>query len=102
MKMFNFRKFLEMASFTLPKSIEINNQEVEAIDMQFEKFPKTLDKNGRVMNQGSKFIAEIPNSNYYVAYDGKGKSFITKNYKQYLDDGYEIINKNWYKKAHLI
>lgn len=72
--------------------------------MHFEFYPKTKNKQGKVMNQGSKFIAKIPNSNDYLAYNGQGRSFtINSEEKQkYLSHGYEIIDKNWHKKANLI
>jgi hypothetical protein len=100
----NFRQFYEMASFTLPHSINIDGEKVQAIDMQFELSPKTLDKNGKVMNQGSKFIAKMPNSSDYLVYNGEGYSIFADRDNLYnlLEKGYELIPKDWWKKARFI
>lgn len=100
----DFRQFFEMASFTLPHSIDVNGENITAIDMQFELEPKTINKNGKVMNQGSKFIAKIPNSNTYLVYNGEGYSFFSNKSELYdlLKNGYELIPKNWWKKARFI
>jgi hypothetical protein len=103
--MIGFKNFFkEMASFSLPRKIEILGKEYEAIDMQFEKEPKTLDKQGNVMNQGSKFFAKLPNSDKYIVYDGEGYSqFSSPNKIEVLVKlGYEQIPEDWYKKALFI
>jgi len=101
----NFKNFFEMASFTLPEVINFDGNKVGSVDMQFELPPKTIDKNGRVMNQGSKFIAKMPNSNSYLAYDGKGYSYFI-NKKDAVDllisHEYEKIPNNWWEKAIFI
>lgn len=93
-----------MASFTLPKKISVFGKEYDAVDMQFEKEPKTLDKNGHVMNQGSKFFAKLPDSNNYIVYDGKGYSqFSSPNKVEILLKlGYEEVPEGWHKKAAFI
>jgi hypothetical protein len=100
----NFRNFLEMASFTLPHFINLDGEKINAIDMQFELSPKTINKNGKTMNQGSKFIAKMPNSNNYLAYDGKGYSFFTNKDEiiELLVQGYEKIPNDWWQKARFI
>ena len=100
----NFKQYFEMASFTLPHPIEINGELVDAIDMQFEIYPPTKNTNGKTMNQGSKFIAKIPNKNKYIAYDGKGISkFIKKDQiPKFSLQNYETVPKNWWLKARLL
>lgn len=100
----NFKQYFEMASFTLPHSIEINGEDVDAIDMQFEIYPPTKNKNGKIMNQGSKFIAKIPQQNKYIAYDGKGlaKFVQPKDIPELAIDNYEKIPNGWWLKARLL
>lgn len=100
----NFKEFLEMASFTLPQVIDLNGDKIDAVDMQFELPPRTIDKNGKTMNQGSRFIARMPNSNNYLAYDGKGYSFFISKQEMFdlLSQGYEKIPNDWWKKARFI
>lgn len=103
--MINFKKFLEMASFTLPQNIKIKNQDYVAVDMMFEKNPRTVNRNGKIMNQGSKFIAKIPNSKKYLAYDGQGEAKIIPNEEAKIleiEKEYEKIPNNWWKKARFI
>lgn len=99
-----FKEYLEMASFSLPRRISIFGNKYDAIDMQFEKDPKTLDKNGHVMNQGSKFFAKVPDSDSYIVYDGEGYSqFSSPNKVEILLKlGYEEVPEDWYKKAAFI
>lgn len=102
--MINFKQYFEMASFTLPYSIEINGVYVDAIDMQFEISPPTKNKNGKTMNQGSKFIAKIPDKDKYIAYDGKGSATFVKqkDMPQLAMDNYEKIPEDWWVKARLL
>ena len=105
MHMIKFKDFFyEMASFSLPRKIEIFGKEYSAVDMQFELPLKTLDKNGNVMNQGSKFFAKVPNSGKYLVYDGKGYSQFSSSNKEevLLKLGYERVPDDWYKKASFI
>lgn len=99
-----FKEYIEMASFSLPRKISIFGKEFNAIDMQFEKEPKTLDKNGHVMNQGSKFFAKLPDSNNYIVYDGKGYSQFSSPNKIdiLLKLGFYEDPEDWYKKADFI
>jgi hypothetical protein len=99
-----FKCFLEMASFTLPHPIVIDGEYVTAVDMQFEKYPRTINDSGKVMNQGSKFVAKIPNSSDYIVYDGAGNSnFINKNdIIEYITKGFNKISGDWWKKAFFI
>ena len=62
------------------------------------------DKNGKTMNQGSRFVARMPNSNNYLAYDGKGYSFFISKQEMFdlLSQGYEKIPNDWWKKARFI
>jgi hypothetical protein len=96
------KKLKEMASFSLP--IDVKDKKYSAIDMQFELEPKTLDKDGHVMNQGSKFLAKIPDSNNYIVYDGRGYARLASHseVQLLLNMGYDIISDDWYKKANLI
>ncbi len=93
-----------MASFTLPHPIVIDGEYVTAIDMQFEKYPRTINDSGRVMNQGSKFVAKIPDSSDYIVYDGAGNSnFINKeNIIEYITKGFSKIGSDWWKKAFFV
>ena len=101
----------EMASFTIPDSFVITipaGDSVEkaiAIDMLFEKNPKTIDKdNGMVMNQGSRFIAKLPNKDLYFVYNGlRGLSdeLITKEEAYKLSDKFNILDDIWWKKANI-
>ena len=103
--MINFKEFLEMASFTLPQNIKIKNQDYVAVDMMFEKDPRTLNKNGKIMNQWSKFIAKIPNAKKYLSYDGQGEARIIPNKEAKIleiEKEYEKIPNNWLKKARFI
>jgi hypothetical protein len=103
--MLSFKKFFqEMASFSLPRKISIAGGEYSAIDMQFEIPPKTLDRNGNVMNQGSKFFAKIPDSENYIVYDGKGYSQFSSPNKEVIliKQGYEKVPDDWHKKAVFI
>jgi hypothetical protein len=99
-----FKQFLEMASFTLPHPVKIKDQIVAAVDMQFEKSPPTINQSGRVMNQGSNFIARIPNTSIYLAYDGAGHAkFISKDkIAEYLAAGFQQINDDWWEKAFFV
>lgn len=96
--------FYEMASFSLPNKIIIGDKEYDAIDMKFEDEPKTLDRYGHVMNQGSKFFAKLPNKNRYIVYDGEGYSqfFSPNKIEILLKLGYEEVPDNWYEKAIFI
>lgn len=101
----NFRNFIEMASFTLPKLIKIDDKRYAAIDMMFEKKPTTYNKDGKVMNQGSKFVAKIPDSGEYLVYDGEGEAFFassSKAKKLINQKEYEEIPDTWWKKARFI
>lgn len=101
----NFKQFFrEMASFSLPRKININGKDYVGIDMMFEKEPKTLDKNGKVMNQGSKFFAKLPDQEKYVVYDGKGYSQFSspKKIEIFTKLGYEKVPDNWHEKANMI
>jgi len=93
-----------MASFTLPHPIKIDGEYVTAIDMQFEKLPRTRNDSGKVMNQGSKFVAKIPNSSDYIVYDGAGNSdFVSENdIIRYTEEGFSKIVGEWWKKAFFI
>lgn len=99
-----FREYLEMASFILPHKLRIGDSVVSAVDMQFEKHPATINSDGRVMNQGSKFIAKVPQSPDYLSYDGQGSSeFVKKdNLIDYIKKGFHKIPDNWWKKANFI
>lgn len=99
-----FKKWFEMASFTLPVPLKIKNKKIHAIDMQFELDPVTLNKNGRVMNQGSKFLAKIPDSNNFIGYDGDGYSFLVSKDKalKLMALDYEKIPNDWYFKARFL
>lgn len=98
------RFFQEMASFSLPRKTSISGEEYNAVDMQFEIEPKTIDRNGNVMNQGSKFFAKLPDSENYIVYDGRGYSqFSSPNKEEILiKQGYERIPDDWHKKAVFI
>jgi hypothetical protein len=100
-----FKSWFEMASFTLPNSIKINGQNYSAIDMQFELDPKTVNKDGKVMNQGSKFVARFPFEDKYLIYDGQGNAGVFPK-KQALrvleDEEYEKIPDNWWVKAKFL
>lgn len=101
----NFRRFFqEMASFSLPRTIKIKGDNYNGIDMMFEKEPKTLDRSGRIMNQGSKFFAKLPDQNRYIVYDGKGfAQFSSPNKIEILSKlGYEQIPDDWHLKANFI
>ena len=99
-----FREYLEMASFTLPHKLRIGDKIVSMVDMQFEKSPATVNSDGRVMNQGSMFIAKIPGSLDYLSYDGQGNSeFVKKvSLSDYMKKGFQKISSNWWKKADFI
>jgi hypothetical protein len=99
-----FKDYYEMASFTLPRKIHIKDADVNAIDMQFELGRPTVNKYGKVMNQGSKFLAKIPDSEMYLTYDpDSGANFINTNDVEYfLQNGYEEIPDDWWKKARFI
>jgi hypothetical protein len=99
-----FKQFLEMASFTLPHPIKIGDDYVTAVDMQFEKDPPTINDSGKVMNQGSKFVAKIPNSSDYLVYSGFGESdFVNKkDIFDYLNRGFSKIGGDWWKKAFFV
>jgi len=101
----NFKNFIEMASFTLPKLIKIDDKKYGAVDMMFEKEPTTYNKDGKVMNQGSKFIARVPDAGEYLAYNGGGDAFFVDSEKAeelLKDEGYEEIPDTWWKKARFI
>lgn len=101
----NFKQFFqEMASFFLPRKVKIKDKNYVAIDMMFEKEPKTLDKNGKVMNQGSKFFAKLPDEEKYIVYDGRGfTQFSSPNKIEILTKlGYERVPDDWHKKANMI
>ncbi len=100
----NFKQYFEMASFTLPHPIKVNGEHIDAIDMQFEIYPPTKNKEGKTMNQGSRFIARLPGKNKYIAYDGKGTSqFINKSdLPEFMMNSYEIIPNNWWYKARML
>lgn len=101
----NFKNYIEMASFTLPKLIKIDDKRYNAIDMMFEKEPTTYNKDGKVMNQGSKFIARVPDAGEYLAYNGGGDAFFVDSKKAeelVSDKGYEDIPDTWWKKARFI
>jgi hypothetical protein len=99
-----FKKWFEMASFTLPDSIKIGDKKFGAIDMQFELHPKTLNRDGTVMNQGSKFLAKIPVSKNYIGYDGQGYAFFVSAGKieSLIKSGYTKIPDNWWHKARFL
>jgi hypothetical protein len=98
------KNLFEMASFSLPYKIEIKGKEYSLVDMQFELEPKTLDQNGNVMNQGSKFIARLPDSKKYLVYNGEGYSDIlsAQDATSLYKIGYQKIPDNWHKKARFI
>ncbi len=100
----SWKNLFEMASFSLPYSIEIKGKEYSLVDMQFELEPKTLDVDGKVMNQGSKFIAKIPDSANYLVYNGEGYSDIVSGPDaiRLYELGYQRIPDNWHKKARFI
>jgi len=103
----SFKEWLridEMASFSFPFKIEIKGKEYSLVDMKFENEPKTYDRDGHVMNQGSKFLAKIPDSNEYIVYDGKGysKVLLPSEVKGLHQQGYELIPEDWYKKATFV
>jgi len=103
--MMTFKQFFyEMASFSLPRKIELFGKDYSAIDMKFEIPPKTLDRNGMVMNQGSKFFARIPHTDKYIVYDGAGYTQFSSPNKEdiLLRLGYERVPDDWYKKADFI
>ena len=99
-----FKKWLEMASFTLPAFIKIKNKKINAIDMQFELEPATLNRHGRVMNQGSKFVAKLPDNDNFIGYDGDGYAFFVPKEKalKLLTLDYERIPNNWWTKARFL
>ena len=99
-----FRQYLEMASFTLPQKVKIGNDVVSAVDMQFEKYPQTRNEDGKVLNQGSKFIAKIPESSKYLVYNGEGFSEIVdqENVLDFIKKGFQKISNGWWKKALFI
>ena len=73
--------------------------------MMFEKEPTTYNKDGKVMNQGSKFIARVPDAGEYLAYNGGGDAFFVDSEKAeelLKDEGYEEIPDTWWKKARFI
>lgn len=100
----SWKDLFEMASFSLPHSINIKGKEYSLVDMQFELEPKTLDLNGNVMNQGSKFFAKIPDSSEYLVYNGEGYSDIVnvQDAMRLQELGYQRIPDNWYRKARFI
>lgn len=100
----SFKKYLEMASFSLPSPIKIKGQKVGLIDMQFELDPVTVDHNGKVMNQGSKFIAKFPDRNKYLIYDGKGYASMSGEEEalELLNHGYKKIPDGWWEKAKFL
>ena len=113
-----FKKWLrnEMAWFTVPDEINIKVpykdgglMPVKMVDMLFEKNPELhRDKvSGSTMNQGSKFVAPIPNSDRYLAYHGNrgGISSQTISKKEAMDlskGEYNVLPEEWYEKALLI
>jgi len=107
MKKSSFKEWLninEMAAFSFPFKLKIKGQEYDLVDMKFEDEPKTIDRNGRVMNQGSKFFAKVPDSNEYIAYDGKGYSqvLVASELAGLIDKGYEKLPDDWHLKAKFI
>ena len=112
----DFKEWLkkEMASFMIPNSLQItvpigdNIEKVIGVDMLFEKDPKTIDKfsfRKNVMNQGSKFIAKVPYGSKYFVYNGfNGISdhLISKEKAKELEQEYNILDDNWWKKAMVI
>ena len=107
-----FKEWLlkEMAHFTVPNNLNVqiphNNklEKVIAFDMRFELPPAVLDKNsGKVMNQGSKFIAKIPLTSYYLVYNGlEGilPKLVNKNkIKDLIEAGYNLLDNNWWRRA---
>jgi hypothetical protein len=105
MVILKFKNWFEMASSTLPIPIEIKGEKYRAIDMQFELDPPTLNREGKVMNQGSKFIARMPFTKDYLSYDGKGMAdIISKKHALWLlkNNQYEKIPDNWWIKARFL
>lgn len=98
----DFRNFFEMASFTLPYPIVVDGEVVDAVDMQFEKYPPTLNDSGRVMNQGSRFVARLPDGSAYLVYDGSGGASFVSDISDYIRLGFERVVGNWWKKAFFI
>lgn len=86
-----------MAHISIETPIDIGDQKnVSLIDMQFELYPDMTDaKLSNWIVNG--FAAKIPNSNYYIIFDGKtGKTEIsnsTNNKRQVPED--------WYLRAYM-
>ena len=100
----SWKDLFEMASFSLPHPIQIGGKEYSLIDMQFELEPRTLDINGHVMNQGSKFVAKIPEGSNYLVYNGEGYSDVVSAQEamDLQELGYKRIPDNWFRKARFI
>ena len=56
------------------------------------------------MNQGSKFVAKIPNSNNYISYNGHGESSLISyiEAQELINKGYEVLPDDWWEKANLL
>ena len=96
-----FRRYFEMASFSFPHDLRIGDDLVSSVDMQFEKSPSTVNADGKVMNQGSKFIAKLPGHDDYIAYDGAGVcEFVAPDdASNYIHRGFLLLGNNWWRKA---
>ena len=96
-----FRRYFEMASFSFPHDLRIGDDLVSSVDMRFEKIPSTVNADGKVMNQGSKFIAKLPGHDDYIAYDGAGvcEFVVHDDVLDYIHRGFLLLGNNWWKKA---
>ena len=112
----NFKKWLtisEMASFTVPPQLDFDipcdrwkqqdGCKVRGIDMRFEDPPQVLDKNGKPMNQGSKFVAKLPNEDTYIVYHGMmgldDKKFSQPEAEALAAGEYTMLPKDWWVRA---
>ncbi len=94
-----FRKWLikEMAHISIDEPIDIGDQKnVSMIDMQFELYPDTSQTTmGHWIING--FSAKIPNSNFYIVFDGKaGKTEISDSTNNKAQ-----VPENWWKMAYM-
>jgi|SaaInlV_100m_DNA_2_1039680.scaffolds.fasta_scaffold02443_3 hypothetical protein len=94
-----FRKWLikEMAHISIDEPIDIGDQKnVSMIDMQFELYPDmTQTTLAHWIVNG--FAAKVPNSNYYIVFDGKtGKAKVSDSTENKMQ-----VPGEWHKMAYM-
>ena len=105
-----FKKwFSEMAHVIVPSNVNLQEPcaagqcRIGMMDMKFEEPPQVRDSNGRVLNQGSKFVFKQPDSELFGVVD-QGQMLPQLVNKQAAIDfvqnqGYVWVPDNWWKRA---